>query len=54
MRAHYLTFSSDELKRKLTSYNAALAAGGLDDKTYESMHGYVNTIIDILKERNEL
>lgn len=54
LRHLYLTLSSEELKEKLVTYNSALAAGTLGGQTYESMHAYMNEIIDILKERNEL
>jgi hypothetical protein len=52
MRDCYLKFSSKELKQKLVTYNKALP--GLDVKTRDAIHGYMNEIIDILKERDEL
>lgn len=54
LRQVYLKLSTRELKEKLRTYNGALKSGGLAEETYEAMHGYVNEIIDILKERNEL
>ena len=52
MRECYLKFSSKELKGKLVTYNKALP--GLDSKARDAIHGYMNEIIDILKERDEL
>jgi hypothetical protein len=54
MRDLYLTMSSKELKERLATYTGALATGTLKGQTYESIHDYMNEIIDILKERNEL
>jgi hypothetical protein len=54
LRELYLKLPSEELKRKIQVYNGALKCGDVTEKTYEAMHGYVNEIIDILKERNEL
>lgn len=54
MRDLYLRLSSDELKQKLQTYNGALTLGTLRPETYDQMHEYVNVILDILKERDEL
>jgi hypothetical protein len=52
MRQHFLTFSSPELKERLVTYNGALH--GVSEKTREELNEFINTMIDILKERNEL
>lgn len=52
VRQNYLKFSSAELKERITNYNRALPA--VSDKAREAMNEYINTMIDILKERNDL
>ena len=53
LRSHYLKFSSAELKEKIANYGGALQVME-ESETYDSLHEFVNIMIDILKERNEL